>query len=627
MMHASLFKRPLLILLVLYCVFLCFYLKVPTPKQGDIALNLPQGTQTVEGEVLSYPRNKNDVQSFSFYLTAVGQNAQNSKIQVYCKNCDDILRGQKLTLRGDFRAVKSPGNFGSFDWAEYLARRDIFSSFYCDGDSIVSGSSAFWTGISKIRNSILDVFNDNFQKPLNIILAGISLGEKGDVPQELYTAFQDSGAMHLLVASGSNVGFVTLVVYFICAFLGAGRITSALSAVLFAGFYTLIAGADAPLVRAFVMTFCSTLGFILGRKSGIIQGFIISALLILLFNPQSFYDVGFRMSFLATLSIILLASFYKAPKKQGRFLNFILGLVVVSLAAQLALLPVFTNYFHKFSFTALISNIILVPLSGFIMAGGFLLWLCSFIPFDIIFYTIKIIVEYMLIVFNFFVLAFADLQISKIVAPALSAHTIAAYYIVLFAALILPMFKNKKLFAGVSLMLAFIVFCSGLFVNRDAVHILYGRYNMAVLIKEGGRLNIIGAGVEGEIINNAVLSSGFGKIDCLFFAGLSKSAVYALRDLKVPVGSIYLPYGDLPKEAGDYLAQNPSTKAVMLWAGEGACSVSALKPWSVGKNGDILFFDRGGALSYKADYKGQAVETSSNLKAIKKAGKLFELPA
>ncbi len=627
MMHASFFKRPLLLLLVVYCVFLSFYLKIPKPDAGDIALNLPETEQTVEGEVLSYPRIKKDIQSFTFDLTRADGIAQNSRIQVYCKNCPDILRGQKLIMNGNFKEIKTQNNFGSFNWKEYQARRGVFSSFYCEDRPEVKDASVFWTAVSKVRNSILKVFNDNFPKPLNMILAGISLGEKGDVPEDLYTAFQDSGAMHLLVASGSNVGFVTLVIYFLCALFGAGRVTSAVSAVLFAGLYTLIAGADAPLVRAFIMTFCSTAGFILGRKSGIIQGFIISALLILIFNPQSFYDVGFRMSFLATLSIVLLAASYKLPPKMGRALSFILGLVMVSFAAQAALLPVFTNYFHKFSLSALASNIILVPLSGFIMGGGFLVWLCSFIPVDFIFFTVKTIVEYMLIVFNFFVIAFADLPISKIVAPSLSFTAVTAYYTVLFSLLLLPLFKKRALFAGITFSLAAAIFISGLFINDDACRILYGRYNMAAVIKEKGFVKVIGAGVEGDILNNAVLSMGSRKIDCLFASGLTKSYVYGLKDLKVKTDKVFFPYGELPQEAEDYFINNPSSKAAFLWEGESACSVNAVKPWNIGKNGDIRAFDRGGQLSYKTEYQNEEIETSSNLKAIKKAGALFELPA
>ena len=77
--------------------------------------------------------------------------------------------------------------------------------------------------------------------------------------------------MHLLVASGGNVGFVTLIVYFLCSLLGLKRLARALLALSFALLYTFAAGADAPLTRAYIMTLAATIGFILGRKSGIMH--------------------------------------------------------------------------------------------------------------------------------------------------------------------------------------------------------------------------------------------------------------------------------------------------------------------------------------------------------------------
>ena len=114
--------------------------------------------------------------------------------------------------------------------------------------------------------------------------------------------------MHLLVASGSNVGFVTILIYFLCSLFIVSRYKKSFLALFFALIYTLIAGADAPLIRAYLMTLTSTIGFLLGRKSGLLQGLILAGFLILLFNPQSLFEAGFEMSFLATLAIVLFST-------------------------------------------------------------------------------------------------------------------------------------------------------------------------------------------------------------------------------------------------------------------------------------------------------------------------------
>ncbi|MDR1684790.1 MAG: ComEC family competence protein [Elusimicrobiota bacterium] len=591
-MHASFYRRPLFLLLVFYALCLALFLKPPAAEEGDFIAAPPNAA--IELSPLTYPEVKKDRTSFIARVNKIDGAAYNFKTYVYCLNCGEVLKGRDYLLHGSIEPVESADNLGSFSWQKYLARKRVFSRLNAvqGGARAAAVNSRFWVAMSKTRAHILKTFEDNFDAALLPILGGVTIGEKGDIDRRLYTAFQDSGAMHLLVASGANVGFVTLIVYFLCALLGAGRKTSAAFALILALFYTLIAGADAPLLRAYIMTLCATLGFLLGRKSGILQGFIMAALFILLVNPQSIFDAGFQMSFLATLAIILLACNFKLSHKMPRLPRVIIELFLVSLAAQLALLPVFTNVFYKVSLTAPFSNIALVPLSGVILGGGFFVWLLSFLHVDFLFNGAVFILARLLFAFKWLVEAFASLQISNLTASAWKATSVLAYYCAFFAFLNRPIARRKILY---TLFWCFVI-CGilfvGLFTGRRGEYALQGRFNKSLIVKQRGQIKVIGAGVEPEVLSNAVLALGGKKIDCLFLNALNKSAVYGLRGLKdIKIKNIYFPYSDIPAETQAVILET-GAKAAFLWPGEEACGVKAqsgkfmyeLGPWRAGAN-------------------------------------------
>ena len=188
------------------------------------------------------------------------------------------------------------------------------------------------------------------------------------------------------MVSGGKVGFVPLITLGLCGLIYLPRRKALLVSLFVAGAYTCMAGADAPLVRAYIMTICACLGYLLGRNSGVLQGLFISCLVILSWNPSALFETGFQMSFLATFSIVLCLTNYSAPSSWPRTGKFFFHIFLATLASQLALIPIFANVFYKVSLTGLVSNIFLVPLSSVIMSIGFLYALFSFCGMGILLY-------------------------------------------------------------------------------------------------------------------------------------------------------------------------------------------------------------------------------------------------
>lgn len=572
-MHISFYKRWAVVLLIFYILFLGFFLKAPEvdnsfDKLKNVSLSL-------EGEVVSYPIYKNGKTSFVLKLD---KTFNNKKVYAYCfkEECKDILKGSAVSYVGKIESLPAQINFGSFDFSLFLRRKNIVAQTRISEINKIQTANYFWFYISKIRKSILNVFENNFDKELLPIISGITLGEKGDISRSLYSDFQDSGAMHLLVASGGNVGFVTLIVYFLCSLFGFRRIESACAALVLALFYTLIAGADAPLLRAYLMAFCSTLGFILGRKSGLLQGFVLAALSILTVNPQSLFEAGFQMSFLATFSIMLFVANFKINAKLPKYLKILTELFLISLVAQFSLLPVFCNYFHKISLTAPLSNILLIPLSGVLMGGGFLLWLISFLHLSFLVKGLVFILSILLVSFKFLVETFASLPISKIIVPSLNSFVIIAFYLLFFAFLNLPLIKNKKRFCIIVCAFAAILFSASFGFNNNKTVLLKGNYNFTLIDKQRNLTKVFGAGVKGDVLRNALLSLGTKEIDCLFVKGTSGS-LYALKDLEdIEIKKIYLS-GDSINEKSEKLLNLTPAEKEFVWADKEYCGVKISK--------------------------------------------------
>lgn len=612
-MTSDFYKRPLFLILTIYALILFLFLPVPSAKKGDASFLVAPRAQEMVIKADSYPSVRKDKQVFTAKILSVNGKETKGRTYVYCKTCPEMSKGEILTVIGVLGEVRSEDNYGSFNWKNYLARRHIFSQIDVREVKDVQRASLFWRVISAIRADMLKVFTENFDANLSAILSGIAIGEKGDLDKGLYAAFQDSGAIHLLVASGGNVGFVTLMVYFLCSLFLTGRFAPAAAALTTALFYTLIAGADAPLIRAYIMTFAATAGLLLGRRSGVLQGFIIAAFLILIFNPQSIFDVGFQMSFLATLAIVYFVCNFNFTASLPKTAAWAAELFFISLSAQLALVPIFTNCFHKISFAAVLSNIFLVPLSGLIMGGAFLLWFISFWHISFVFKTVVLLLKILLAIFNFLVEAFANTPLAGITASSWKTGYVLAYYTALFAVFNFALFKNKKRFLALYGALCMLFLLYAFFTKGGVNSVLKGRYNYSLFVKENGKVIVVGAGVSPKTLKSAVLSAGSKEIDCIFISSRYKSALYALTDIEgIKIKKLYLPQGEIPSAAAEILARIDADVYPIV-VGEEYCGVSVERAWYYAKSGEKYIPAKSGNLSFR--FKGY--DFAGNMKAYR----------
>lgn len=203
------------------------------------------------------------------------------------------------------------------------------------------------------------------------VIIALTTGYKKDMDIGTKSAFSKSGSMHLMAVSGLHIGFIHIFLSFSLIWLGNIRVMKAARGVIilsFIWFYALFTGMQESVLRASIMISCMEISKILGRKSFGINNLAFAFLVICILNPESFFKAGFRLSFVATLSILvfnpILLRFQQDP---GLITGYLWRNLSLSISCQLGTLPLSIIYFGFVPTYFLLSNLIAIPLSAIVI--------------------------------------------------------------------------------------------------------------------------------------------------------------------------------------------------------------------------------------------------------------------
>ncbi|KPL00607.1 MAG: hypothetical protein AMJ90_08005 [candidate division Zixibacteria bacterium SM23_73_2] len=303
--------------------------------------------------------------------------------------------GDFIRFRGFLYQPSPPKNPKDFDYRKYLARKDIFALtnlrtpeyikiLYREDENLFLSKIVLPT-----KHFILKVFNSHLKDPHRALLAGFVLGEKRGIPQDIYRMFTDTGTLHLLAISGSNVGLVVLFCFYFFLVLRIPRKPSFILTIPAVVIFSYITNNEPSVVRASVMAICFLFAFYLEKEREAVNILAFSALLILLFSPLSLFDVGFQLSYAATAGILLLIVnpksllFQLAERFKGDLKNWIILPSLVSLAATLSTYPIIAYYFNRISIYTFLANLIMVPLVSLAVITGSVTVLASLLSFSL----------------------------------------------------------------------------------------------------------------------------------------------------------------------------------------------------------------------------------------------------
>ena len=206
----------------------------------------------------------------------------------------------------------------------------------------------------KYREKLISFYESSLPKDHSALVAGMVIGSKSGIGEELWNLLVKSGTAHVVVASGMNVSMIAgFLIGALVLFLPRRR--AVILAIVGIWLYSIISGFEAPIVRASVMGSTAFLAIITGRMYSSFRILIITALLLLFFKPVWVNDLGFWLSFLATASIII---FYRKVKKAFYFVPKIINEDwSTTLSAQIGVVPLLYYYFGQFNILSPIINV------------------------------------------------------------------------------------------------------------------------------------------------------------------------------------------------------------------------------------------------------------------------------
>lgn len=297
-----------------------------------------------------------------------------------------LLVGEEISLMGIFSKGKERRNPGEFDYQKYLEEHGVsgvFSSYNASDLKILyhSETSLIANLILKIRQKIDDAFNSFHTQRCASLLRGFLLADRSEVDEETKNDFVNTGVVHILAVSGSNVFFIVIIFTLLFGRLNIiSRILLTSAGLIF---FLMVTGTAPSVLRAVTMALVSLLAVITNRSYNVYNLLAIAALLILIISPNLLFDPGFQLSFSTVLSIVVFYPALKLQIENSGIKNVIISKILlfssVTIAAQVGALPVVLYYFGKISIISLPANLLVIPLSGIITAVGILTLLLSFI--------------------------------------------------------------------------------------------------------------------------------------------------------------------------------------------------------------------------------------------------------
>lgn len=222
-------------------------------------------------------------------------------------------------------------------------------------------------------SAFVSVINRLLPEPQASLLGGMLFGIHSQMPKDFYQALVKTGTLHIIALSGMNISI--LIAIFSKIFFSLGRRTGSLLTVLGIIGFVFFVGPSPSVVRAAIMGSLTMISIYSGRQRAALLSLFLAAMIMLIFNLRLIFDIGFQLSFLATLGIILLAanrsqelikekSFLKKAK-WGIGENF-----KTTLAAQIFTLPVIFYNFHRVSLISPLVNVLVGWVISPITGGG-----------------------------------------------------------------------------------------------------------------------------------------------------------------------------------------------------------------------------------------------------------------
>ncbi|HEX7586634.1 MAG TPA: ComEC/Rec2 family competence protein [Patescibacteria group bacterium] len=358
----------------LFFIFGFWLTGIKISKINDTSLN----GQIFSGQALIVKETENTGKFQKIIIKLSGDN--NLKVLLNASLYPEYKYGYEVNLKCKLEA---PENFAEgFDYRMYLAKDGIY--YVCSGPKIEllnrDKGNKFYSSLLRIKNKFNNNINRLIPFPQAGLLSGLILGGSGGLSKDLQNNFSRTGMTHIVAVSGYNVTIVAEYLMLLGIFLGLWRKQAFWFAVFGILLFVLMTGMTASAVRAGVMGTLLLWAMKNGRLANSQNAIVFAAAIMLFFNPLLLrYDIGFQLSFLATIGIIYIYPMIEGKLNRNSKIFWIWEILFLSLSAQIFVLPIILYNFQTLSLLSLVANVLILPIIPLTMLLGFLMAISNFI--------------------------------------------------------------------------------------------------------------------------------------------------------------------------------------------------------------------------------------------------------
>lgn len=311
-----------------------------------------------EGEVISFETRVSNQPKVSSRGQQFSLNLPNSqRVSVRFPLNPEVLYGDKLKIEGRIKYFEAENG------------NKLASITYPKFEIVEKGISS--NLIYRVRDKIINLFNSSLNPVYSSLVLGITFGIKQEMPGDFYDQLQKTGLLHVIAASGMNITMVGGFLLGLFA-LFLRRQLALVFTILGIIFYAFMAGFEASIVRASIMGILVFSAQLTGRQSNSFLGLFLAGFLMLFKNPSLIFDIGFQLSFMATLGLIYFRPLFFLNSKIKNLLRRVLigDDLATTISAQIFTLPILLVNFGSYSIFSIIVNVLVLWTVPIIMIIG-----------------------------------------------------------------------------------------------------------------------------------------------------------------------------------------------------------------------------------------------------------------
>lgn len=409
--------------------------------------------------------------------------------------------GHAFIIADELQPIPAAMNPGQFDYAAYMAKQGVFHQVRLKDNFIKAGHiNSFDAYVGKLRETLIHSFDiHNYSPETRNVINALLLGQRQDMDQETSDNYTNAGVLHILAISGLHFSMLFLILTTLLKplnrFRRKGELLQLLLILALLWGFAFITGLSASVVRSVVMFSFIMMGQYFNRNANIYNSIAVSMLVLLLAKPMFLFDVGFQLSYIAVFSIVWLQPIYKKARVSKYLaVNYAIDTVVISLAAQIGVLPLSLYYFHQFPLLFVLANLVVIPLSNVVLVTGLIVLLLNFIAPPVANFVGHVL-EWLIIAMNGFIAWIASFEnfILKDI-PFTLLLNISLYAVIIL--MVLWLYK-KSYTRTAALLLSVLLFQSVYTItvwnskNHDELIVFHNRNSTLLAVKENSRITLM----------------------------------------------------------------------------------------------------------------------------------------